>query len=517
MIRALKFRRRLWGVAVFVIAILGFAFLLAQRSAGQTEAIFEWSAHSEQALDTINQARFNRSQLMVQLWTFQATHSPDARARFRDKLTMLRGNMNDLRALVADNPEQIDILNKIRPLLAAQLTTLENGMSASSDDPTTVASSWRVSPPFQPADPIADLFDKLELDDRLLLSQRSAAVRSNVERARRVLLAAGLLTVAILLAATHLIQREIVFRATVEVGLRRAQEMLGVKFAGQRAELGHVLEDLHAQILARTQAEVEVRRLNTNLGHQVKKRTAELEEMNRELEAFTYSVSHDLRAPLRHLDGFSRILLENYESELPEGARHYLNRIHSAAKLMSELVEDLLQFSRVGRQATRRELMSLRVLVDEAHREVEPECTDRNVRWEIGPLPAAEVDPGLFRLVFINLFANAVKFTRHRQVATIEVGSFIDNGMNVVFVRDNGAGFDPRHADKLFGVFQRLHRQDEFEGTGIGLATIQRVVQKHDGRVWAESEVDKGACFFFSLPTAPVTTPETKQPIGVLA
>ncbi len=517
MIRALKFRRRLWGGAAFVIATLGFAFLLALRSAGQAERLFEWSAHSEQVLDRINQIRSNRSQLMNQVWTFQATRNPDAQAHFRNKLETLRGNMNDLRLLVADNTEQIDLLNELRPLLAAQLAALQEAMNTSSDGPASFASSWNALPPFQPRDHIADLIDKLESNDRLLLSQRSAAVRTNVERARKVLLAAGLLTVAILLVTTHLIQREIVFRATVEIGLRRAQEMLGVKFAGQRAELGHVLEDLHAQILARTQAEEEVRRLNADLGLRVKQRTAELEEMNRELEAFTYSVSHDLRAPLRHLDGFSRILLENYESELPEGARHYLNRIHSAAKLMSELVEDLLQLSRVGRQVTRRELQPLRALVNQARREVEPECTGRNIRWEIGSLPTVEVDPGLFRLVFTNLFANAVKFTRPRQIATIEVGSFAGNGMSVVFVRDNGAGFDPRHADKLFGVFQRLHRQDEFEGTGIGLATVQRVVQKHHGRVWAESEVDKGACFYFSLPTSSATAPETKEPIGAFA
>ena len=273
--------------------------------------------------------------------------------------------------------------------------------------------------------------------------------------------------------------------------MRRAQEMLGVKFEGQRAELGHVLEDLHAQIRARSKAEEEVRELNTHLGRRVKQRTAELEEMNRELEAFSYSVSHDLRAPLRHLDGFSRILQQTYGPQLPEGAQHYLERIRGAAKHMSELVEDLLQLARVGRQAMRREMQPLRTLVEEARREVEPECVDRDVRWEIGSLPELEVDPGLFRLVFTNLFSNAVKFTRDRQVATIEVGSFDGNGMSVIFVRDNGAGFDPHHADKLFGVFQRLHRQDEFEGTGIGLATVHRIVQKHGGRVWAESELEQ--------------------------
>jgi chemotaxis family two-component system sensor kinase Cph1 len=225
-------------------------------------------------------------------------------------------------------------------------------------------------------------------------------------------------------------------------------------------------------------------------------------------------VSHDLRAPLRHLDGFSHILQQTYGAQLPEGAQHYLDRIRGAARHMSELVEDLLQLARVGRHATRREPHSLRALVDEARKEIEAECAGREIHWEISALPELEVDPGLFRLVFTNLFSNAVKFTRDRRVATIEVGSFDGDGMSTIFVRDNGAGFDPRHADKLFGVFQRLHRQDEFEGTGIGLATVHRIVQKHGGRVWAESQLDQGACFYFSVPVGSASTAEAREPIG---
>jgi light-regulated signal transduction histidine kinase (bacteriophytochrome) len=314
----------------------------------------------------------------------------------------------------------------------------------------------------------------------------------------------------------YLVQREILLRAAVEAGLRRAQEMLGTEFEGQRAELGHVIEDLHAQIRARAKAEAEVRQLNTDLGRRVRERTAELEEMNRELEAFSYSVSHDLRAPLRHLDGFSRILQQTYGEQLPDGAQHYLERIRSAASHMSNLVEDLLHLARVGRQATRRELQPLRTLVDEARTEIEAQCVEREIRWEIGALPELNVDPGLFRLVFTNLFSNAVKFTRGRQLATIEVGSFDGNGMSVIFVRDNGAGFDPRHADKLFGVFQRLHRQDEFEGTGIGLATAHRIVQKHGGRIWAESQPNEGACFYFSVPADSAASAELKESIGAM-
>jgi signal transduction histidine kinase len=514
--RALKFRRNLWGVTSVVIAILGVAFFLALRSAREAESVFEWSAHTEDVLDKIGQARFGRSRLMNQLWSFRVSRRPDLPGHFRDDMENLRKNLADLRRLTTDNPKQVEILNELTPLVAEQLVLLQKAMddAVAGNALPADASTWSL--PFQPSDRVRDLFNTMEQDERALLTERSASVRASVARTRTVLLFACILTAVILSAAVYLVQREILLRASVEGGLRRAQEMLGVKFEGQRAELGHVLEDLHAQIRARAKAEEEVRELNTHLGQRVKQRTAELEEMNRELEAFSYSVSHDLRAPLRHLDGFSRILQQTYGPQLPEGAQHYIERIRSAAKHMSELVEDLLQLARVGRQAMRRELQPLRLLVEEARREVEPESVERDVRWEIGSLPELEVDPGLFRLVFTNLFSNAVKFTRDRQIATIEVGSFEGNGMSVIFVRDNGAGFDPHHADKLFGVFQRLHRQDEFEGTGIGLATVHRIVQKHGGRVWAESQVNKGACFYFSVPTVASTAMEFKESIGVV-
>jgi signal transduction histidine kinase len=514
--RALKFRRNLWGVATVMIAIFGVAFFVAVRSAGQADTLLAWSNHTEEVLDKISQARFGRSRLMNQLWAFRVTRNPELLARFQDDVENVRKTMGELRALTADNPEQSRIVNELAPMVATQLGSLRKAMDNAVNDISSPADSSTWSLPFQPSDHVRDLFDTLERDERALLIVRSAAVRANAKRTRMVLLLAGVLTAIILLAAVYLVQREILLRASVETGLRHAQEMLGTKLQGQRAELGHVLEDLHAQIRARSQAEDEVRLLNADLGRRVRQRTAELEETNRELETFSYSVSHDLRAPLRHLDGFSRILQQTYGSQLPDGAQHYLERIRGAAKHMSDLVEDLLQLARVGRQVTQREMQPLRELVDEARREVEPECAERDIRWEINALPELDVDPGLFRLVFTNLFSNAVKFTRDRQIATIEVGSFDGNGMSVIFVRDNGAGFDPHHADKLFGVFQRLHRQDEFEGTGIGLATVHRIVQKHGGRVWAESQLNQGACFYFSVPTDSAATKERKESIGAM-
>jgi light-regulated signal transduction histidine kinase (bacteriophytochrome) len=246
----------------------------------------------------------------------------------------------------------------------------------------------------------------------------------------------------------------------------------------------------------------ELKHLNANLEAKVKERTALLEAANKELEAFSYSVSHDLRAPLRHINGYVEMLNKEYRGQMDEKAGHYLDIVSGASRQMGTLIDDLLKFSRTGRKELSTSEVDLNAVVQEVLHEMNPVLKERKIVWNIQELPKVFGDDTLLKLVWANLLDNAIKYTRKKEEAEISVGYRTEAKEFVFYVRDNGTGFDMKYAKKLFGVFQRLHSQAEFEGSGIGLANVQRIIHKHSGQVWAEAEPGKGATFYFSLPVA---------------
>jgi len=258
-------------------------------------------------------------------------------------------------------------------------------------------------------------------------------------------------------------------------------------------------------VLARALAVRRLRLENAELERRVQARTTELEAANQELEAFSYSVSHDLRAPLRAMDGFTSILLTSYASQMPHEAQQLLKKVRNSAHHLGHLVDDLLRLSRLGRQPLAKRLISISSLVHLVLEELEEQQESCSVEVHVGALPDCQGDPALLKQVFVNLLSNAFKFTRQKEKPVIDVGSQSQGGEVVYFVRDNGAGFDMQYAQRLFGVFQRFHRAEEFEGTGVGLSIVHRIIQRHGGRIWAEAEINQGAAFYFTLSEPPAT------------
>lgn len=286
----------------------------------------------------------------------------------------------------------------------------------------------------------------------------------------------------------------------IDTGRTDELGQLAKSFSYMQDSIRDKIAELNDEIDKRNRAEEALQKAHDELEIQVRNRTAELQAINRELEAFSYSVSHDLRAPLRAIDGFSQILLEDYPDALDEQGKHYLERVRAGSENMGQLIDDLLSLSRIGRRTITKKTINLETIAEKTYKSLEDESKDRKVNFIVQQCPQVLVDPNLMQIVFVNLLSNALKFTRCRETAEIKVGFETKEKQTVFFVKDNGVGFDMKYADKVFTPFQRLHRREDYEGTGVGLSIVQRIIHRHGGRIWVESELGSGTTFYFTVP-----------------
>lgn len=402
---------------------------------------------------------------------------------------------NQLRALTGGNPRQQQTCDALQSLIQQRFAVHSESFALQSKPDADAAAQLRLTETGQGImENIRTKIAVMDAAERGLLQQSRSVSENHLRRTQQIALA-GFFAGSIMLSWVFvLLARENRRRRDAEEAFREANEALERSVQERTVELADALE-------AHRQAEQEIKKLNAELEKRVVERTAQLENANKELEAFSYSVSHDLRAPLRHIDGFAEMLRDDASAVLGERSRRYLETIATAAKRMGALIDDLLVFSRMGRAEMRQARFPMDRLVKEVLREMKPQVQNRQIDWEIDPLPEVWGDRAMLKQVWVNLLSNAVKYTRPRDRAKIQIRCARTAEQALQFcVRDNGVGFDMQYSSKLFGVFQRLHHTEEFDGTGIGLANVRRIVHRHGGRTWAEAKLDQGATFYFALP-----------------
>jgi signal transduction histidine kinase len=441
--------------ALFVLMCIG---ALSYWSEVRSEKDREWVTHSYLVVERLQAIRID----ITQAETGQRGYILTGQERYLEEhgigVAKVAQDLNSLRDLMADNPIEQEAIKRLQSLIADRLAELTQGI-------------------------------EVRKQSGLLAGVEAVTHGNN-----------GELWMALI--ATQIAQMRqteaVLLNARLDTAATSTRKMkLIIAFGNSLAILIILVKGfvIHWGTNRRNQAEQNLKLANERLV----RRTAELSETNIELESFAYSVAHDLRAPLRHIAGYSGGLIEDYGPRLDADGLRRLRKISDGAKKMGQLVDDLLRLAQIGRQELTLQNTSLSSLVAQGIEDISPEYEGRELGWEIGDLSEAECDPGLMKQVFANLLSNAVKYTRKREHAVIQVGETTHNGERVIFVRDNGVGFDMQYANKLFGVFQRLHKASDFEGTGVGLAIAQRIVRRHGGRIWAEAEVAQGATFFFTL------------------
>jgi signal transduction histidine kinase len=447
--------KRIAACALMILLGIG---MLSYRSTVRDEQDRGWVTHTRVVLEKLQAILIDITQAETGQRAYILTGEERYLEPYQAGLGQVHEDMEELRKLTADNPRQHDAIERLEPLIAVRLAELGDGIEVRKRSGllagVEVVAHGNIGERSmrQMQAQIREMHDTEEL----LLGRRLETAAAGTRKMKAVIVIGNAVAILILLVAGFVIHRE--------TGRRNLAEQ----------ELKHVNEHLE-------------------------QRTAELSDTNSELESFSYSVAHDLRAPLRQIAGYSNVLIEDYGPQLEGEALRYLEKVQEGARKMGRLVDDLLSLSKVGRQEMSVEATPLDSLLRQVMEELAPEHAGRNVEWQVGDLFSAECDPGLMKQVFVNLLSNAVKYTRKKDHAVIQVGQMSHDDQRVVFVRDNGAGFEMQYVGKLFGVFQRLHKTRDFEGTGVGLAIVQRIIRKHGGRIWAEAKVNEGATFFFTL------------------
>ena len=463
--------RILMAGALLLVALNG---LVAWRALHSLYTAQAWLSHTTDTLTTTQEVIIGMSSANSAARAFLLTAEPPLDRRYHQDVMAAMAAVDHLQSLTTDNPSQQARIAILRQRIAVRLAAVDIAMGQRRQDPNRLVNRNLVEASLSenPGGGISPRYalEQIGNEERRLLRDRTASSGAARRRASFTLLGASLLDVVLLLLAFRLLARTAEDRHTLA---ERAEEILALN------------RDLTV--------------LNAELESRVAQRTRELEASNQELQAFSYSVSHDLRAPLRTIDGFSLALEEDFADLLNDEGRDYIRRVRSGVQRMGMLIDALLQLSRVTRSEVQRESVNLSQLATLIFEELRVNEPEREVRFVAQPDLLAEADPRLMRVAFENLIGNALKFTSKVAQAQIALGQTEREGQNVYFIRDNGAGFDMQYVDRLFTAFQRLHGDRDFKGSGIGLATVSRIIRRHSGEIWAQGEIGVGATFFFTI------------------
>jgi len=484
-------RKIMGGFALALALLLGIEALLYNSTAKQAETA-RLVARTHEVLAGIQELILRLTDAETARRGFIMTSQNRYLTHYSNAVERVSRVFSHLRTLTRDDPRQQLACAALDPLIRDRFEIYDQSIRGQVNEANPERQVTLTEAGQKIMEEIRTLIGQMEKAEKDVRSSRQAAAEANFLETRRFALVGSAASVTMLGLVFFLLIRENARRQLAEVALQKANEELERRVSQRTAEVTEALAGYQ-------RAEEEIKKLNEELEQRVVERTAQLEAANKELEGFSYAVAHDLRAPLRAIHSFSHILLDDYAPHLDAEAQGYLQLVSANALHVGQQIDTLLEFASLSRRALAKQTVAPTPLVQQVLDELRPTYEHRQVEIVIGDLPTCQADPLLLTQVWANLLENALKFTRGRAVAHIEVGCYDRQGEQVYFVRDNGVGFEMQYVAKLFGVFQRLHRVEDYEGTGVGLALTQRIVQRHGGRIWAEAAMDQGATVYFAL------------------